>query len=483
MGLLRISCLIPQMLRTNKFTPEQVKTLQDKRLRRLLRHAVSKSEYFRDLYRDIDLETCSTSDLPIVTRKMMMENFDRYVTDQRLKRAEIGKWLSNKDNLDTLYLDRFIPFTTSGTTGENALVVYDQRAIDHVHAAVMARHARETEPTLAETAHQYFKALFVRKLKMATIFMTGGPYPASTTANHEPKAHNLFVNLLKLSLLDPIPKLVAELNAHQPQLLISYPSILETLAREQIAGRLKLKLDPKFATIASGSEPLSETTKRWVYKAWNMHIQDTYGSAECLIMARSCGQFENMHVMTDLCILEVVDRNYNPVPDGAVGQKVLITNLFNYTQPFIRYELSDVTGISTEHCSCGLPFPTLLPVEGRTDDIFYIDSPNGGYEEIHPYLFAPIVQLDEVQQYQLAQTGRNEISFRYVPAKRGTNIEQKVHDVLARCLDSAGLSGRIKLITEQVETIPRDPKSGKFRQIISLVGSPADLNESNLVKR
>lgn len=111
--------------------------------------------------------------------------------------------------------------------------------------------------------------------------------------------------------------------------------MLEILAREQLAGRHHLHIEQPFATIALASELLTDSVRKLVEKAWRMKIQDTYGSAECFLMARSCGRFERMHVMSDLCFLDVVDRQGRPVPDGQTENKVLVTNLCNYVQPFI----------------------------------------------------------------------------------------------------------------------------------------------------
>jgi len=411
-----------------------------------------------------------------------MEHFDDFVTDRSLKRVEVRRWLDDKSNLGKMYKDKFIPFHTSGTTGQNALVVYDRNALDHVHAAVVARHPYPNEPTGLEQLGIMLRNVFIRKARLASVMMTGGPYPAYTAALFAPKFHDVFIKSEIFSLLEPIDRIVERLNEFQPDSMFAYPSLLELLAREQLEGRLKISFGLPTSTLSTGSEPLSETTRKLARKAWNMEIQDTYGTAECFIMARSCGKFERMHVMTDLCIFEVVDRHYNPVPDGQTGEKVLLTNLFNYVQPFIRYEVSDVTGFSLDPCSCDMPFPTLLPVEGRTDDIFYVDRPGGGYEAVHPYLFlGPIVELDEVREYQLVQTGRNEVTFSYVPESAGEDIGEKVRHVLQGGIDNANLNGRVKLMIERIDSIPRDPKSGKYRQIVSRVGAPADLDERERV--
>lgn len=478
MGLPHVIGLIFSMINASRSTPEEIALVREKRFRRLLRTAVEKSPFYRDLYRGIDIEKCRLTDLPIVDKTTMMDHFDDFVTDPCLKKDQIIRWIENKDNIGRMYRGKYIPIRTSGTTGKFAIVVYDRWALDFVQAAMIARHAHSPDINAVKFLKMILNALFVKRFKINAVFMTGGPYPAYTIAAYLPKLYKLFVDEEIHSLLEPVPKLVEKLNRSSCNQLYSYPSMLETLAREQLAGRLKLKFDQPMATIVSASEPLTEAAEKLVEKAWGMKIQDTYGSSECFLMARSCGHFAGMHVMSDLCCLEIVDHQGKPVPDGQTGDKVLVTNLFNLTQPFIRYEISDVTGYATEPCRCGLPFPTLLPVEGRTDDIFYIDRPDGGYEAVHPYLFGgAIVDLTAIREYQLIQTGRNEFTFFYVPVDPREDVENKARSVLEACMRKAGFFDRVTLKTVCVENIPRDQRSGKMRRLVSIVGAPEDLND------
>jgi phenylacetate-CoA ligase len=69
---------------------------------------------------------------------------------------------------------------------------------------------------------------------------------------------------------------------------------------------------------------------------------DWYGITEGGVLACDCASHQGMHLFEDLFWVENVDRHGHPVPDGAVGHKLLITDLFNRTQPLIRYELSDM---------------------------------------------------------------------------------------------------------------------------------------------
>lgn len=473
-GLPHIIVLIFSMKHARYATPVEIGRIQEKRLRHLLRTAVAKSRFYRNLYRNINIETCRLSDLPHVDKQTMMDNFDEIVTDSSLKKEQIIRWIEDKNNVGQMYLGKYVPIRTSGTTGEMAVVVYDRWALDYVNAAVVSRDAYPKR-SLGESIRLMMGALLHKPFRIASILMTGGA--SCVIAACPPPLYKLFVRQDTHSLFESIPELVEKLNASPCNQLYSYPTILDKLAREQIAGRLKLKLEQPMPGVISLSEPLTENTKRLIKQAWGMNVQDHYGAAECIVMARSCHKFERMHVMSDLCCLEIVDNQGRPVPDGQTGNKALMTNLYNLVQPFIRYELSDVTGYSSQPCSCGQPFPTLLPVEGRTDDIFYIDSPGGGYEDIHPFQFlTPIVELIGVREYQLVQSKRNEFNFYYVPAGDGAEIDHTVRRGMEEGMRKIGLAGRIILNIIRVDSIARDPRSGKVRQLMSLAGAPGDLN-------
>src|SRR3954462_12396446 len=59
---------------------DALRRVQEKRFRSLLRHTIRHSSFYREKYRGIDIERCSLIDLPTVTKRELMENFDRVVT-------------------------------------------------------------------------------------------------------------------------------------------------------------------------------------------------------------------------------------------------------------------------------------------------------------------------------------------------------------------------------------------------------------------
>ena len=166
MGLPHVIGLIFSMLSASQTTPEEIARIREKRFRRLLRTAVSKSPFYRDLYRGIDIETCLLTDLPFVSKKTMMDNFDDFVTDRSLKKDAIMHWIEDKSHIGQMYLGKYVPIRTSGTTGEFAIVVYDRWALDFVQAAMIARHAHPRKITAPTALRMIFHALFVKSFKI-----------------------------------------------------------------------------------------------------------------------------------------------------------------------------------------------------------------------------------------------------------------------------------------------------------------------------
>jgi phenylacetate-coenzyme A ligase PaaK-like adenylate-forming protein len=462
--------------RNSALSEDRLFKIQEQRFRRLLTYTVKHSEFYKDLYSGIDVESCRLQDLPIVTKSTMMGNFDRFVTDSRLKFQEIKEWIADKKNYGKLYLDEFYTIPTSGSSGEFALVIYHYNAINLIQASLFARHPLEARPSFYNQLKILATQLLGSKVRIAVIVPLRGNIAA--IVNPAPPFHHLFANIKLLSLFDSEDLTIKALNEFQPDCLFSTSFFLGILAQEQLAGNLKIAFNRPMSFIAGGAEPLTEQIKKLTFKAWNRRVQDDYGAAECFFMASSCPKFGNLHVMNDLCILEVVDGNYNTVPPGQYGEKVLVTNLTNCIQPVIRYEIEDVAGYADRSCECGLPFPTLLSVQGRKSDFLYFQKPNKEYEKFHPYRFRiPLYYMHELFQYQIVQTARNELTFLYVSQKDAINIESRLLETLEEALRKAGLESRVVLKLRRVETIPRNERSGKF-QIVKSLGAPSEINST-----
>lgn len=457
-----------------KVNKSRILEIQQRRFRRLLRHTVKNSKFYQELYKGIDIDNCRLQDLPIVTKSAMMNNFNRFITDSRLKLREIQEWIADKNNFGKLYLGKFLPMPSSGSTGQYALVVYDRKAMDLIQASLLARHPLQTKHSLYEHTKILSAQLFCRKARI--VVMMSPRTNVTYFIRNVPAFHRRFAKLKFISTLDPIEQIVATLNEFQPDSLSAASFFLSILAQEQLVGKLNIEFNRPLSFLVGAVEPLTEHTRRQALKAWNMGIQNDYGAAECFFMATSCQKFDHLHAMNDLCILEAVDENYKAVPLGQYGEKILVTNLANFLQPIIRYEIEDIIGYADQPCKCGLPFPALLPIQGRKMDYLYFQKPQGGYERIYPYrLTNSMYHLHELKQYQIVQKVRNELTINYVPQNNAGSIDQQLRQTLEDDLRKAGLESRVTLKLKRVETISRDHRSGKYVVVKSL-GAPSDLN-------
>ena len=150
----------------------------------------------------------------------------------------------------------------------------------------------------------------------------------------------------------------------------------------------------------------------------------------------------------DMCLAELVDDDNNPVPPGMTSAKVLLTNLHNFSQPLIRYELTD--RFTRPHATPADGWPW-AGIEGRADDIFRY-----GGVVVHPHVIRSALAGDgAVHEYQVRQTkGGADVN-----CVTGGRLDTAV--LAARLVDSLRQAG---LTQPQVEYSPsprRSPESPK----------------------
>jgi phenylacetate-coenzyme A ligase PaaK-like adenylate-forming protein len=280
-----------------------------------------------------------------------------------------------------------------------------------------------------------------------------------------------FIRLLRLSVFDPVAEIVGSLNQFRPHFLIGYTSSLEVLAREEQAGRLRLRAGG-LRLITNVSEPLPPASRALIEQAFGVFVADQYAMAECMALSSGCPQYPGSHLNADLACLEVVDDDNRPVPDGLPGSKVLVTNLYNRIQPLIRYEVGDAVTVSPSRCLCGSNLPLIQSITGRTKERLWVQV-NGGYRELPYYLFlAGLHHCLELAEHQVLQTGPNRFVVRVAPQPGKTISAERVRQLVEDCVRLEGMAGLFALEVQVVDEILPDPNSEKMQRVVNLVGPP-----------
>lgn len=371
------------------------------RLQALVKYAKENSPYYAALYKDVP-EDFALAQLPPTNKREMMAHFEDFVTDRGVRMDDVRAFLADTNNIGELFRGEYMVYTTSGSAGEPSVVLCDKNAYSVMSAVNAVR-------TIARP--QDMKALMKTGFKTAGVFASGGFYLSNCSVARQLKMMPWKKGkLCAMSILDPMEEIVAKLNRFRPAMLGGYPTGLELLADEAEAGRLHIA--PKL--IMTGGEFLSDAMRERLSRVFGCHTQTSYACTEGGTIACECGK-QHFHINEDWVIVEPVNAQGDPVPDGVLSDKLYLTNLYNYGQPMIRFEITDRVILHHEPCGCGNPF-AWLEIEGRTDEILTFDTPKGE-KRIQPLaLYAILKEIHQIRRFQLVMGKGNKLSLRMVCA-------------------------------------------------------------------
>ncbi|MFO0815590.1 MAG: hypothetical protein U0796_20430 [Gemmatales bacterium] len=451
-----------------KLSPERILAIQDQRLRELLRYANQHSEYYREKFKGLNLETCRLQDLPVLTKNDMMNNFENFVTDKRLKRQPIIDFMSDFNNIGKYYLDEFVVSHTSGSQGQAAIVAQHKDGPFHLFAMQVARgHA------MPKTWGTVFKKLFKKRSRWAMILFKPCFIPSGAAFGYMPKASRKLADMLRLNLSDPFEVNLKKLDEFQPNYITAYVHVLEQLARAAKNGQTTIAKNGNLELVVAISEPLPPETQKYIETHLGVPVANHYAMGECPQLSLGCPQGHGAHINNDMAILENVDVNYNPVPEGTPGAKVLLTNLLNHVQPIIRYEIDDVITVSSQPCPCGNKLPRVTSIAGRSNDQFWVVNAKGETLEMSNFVFKDaFLLLFDIAEFQVIQTGKNQFTLLAEVIPGSTMTTERIQHAVDEVLLQEGVNVKLDCNIQIVPKIPHDAKSGKLRRFINKAGAP-----------
>ena len=441
-----------------KADAEQREAIRARRLRELAAYARQHSPYYRELYRDVS-EDFALSDLPPTDKRTLMARWDDWVCDRELKLADVERFMADKNNVGAKMNGKYLVFTTSGSTGNPLVAVCDPTA-NSVMGGVSAVRSFARKEDLA--------AFIRRGGKSIGVFADDGFYLGNSSIRSRLRTMPWKRKQLAVSsALYPIPVIVEQLNRFQPAMVGGYPSNLELLMDEAKAGRLNISP----VLIMTGGEYLSDSLRQKLSETFRCYVQTSYSCTEGGTVACECTQ-KRFHINDDWLLVEPVDAAGNPVPDGVRSDKLLLTNLYNYTQPFIRYEVTDRVILHHEPCPCGNPSPW-LELEGRTDDVTAFTE-DGKTIRIAPLsLYAVLKEVHALRRFQVLVYPGNRVELRLEEQEGADRTEafEKARAAMEAYLAAQGVS---HVTVSPSEDLPRQhPKSGKFKHIVNMENGAA----------
>lgn len=416
---------------------------QERQLRSLLSTTIEHSSWYERSIGEFVNRQRPLSEFPVMTKEILMSNFDEIVLDKRVTLAGVEEHLSGA-NWGERYLGKYYVFPTGGTSGLRAIIIYDEQAwCNQVSSLIRFLQHADLQPDGRVIAIGANSALHI----------SGRAY--AELRKWRPGAPDLDVTM-------PMSAITDALNDYQPNTIITYPSFIRALAVEQQSGRLKIS-PTMFGAVA---ESLSDDIRSLAREVWNVEILNRYNATEIGCAASECARSNGLHLPEDLVIFESVDDDNQPVPDSTPGRKLLITTLANSVQPLIRYELTDLLAVTEKTCSCGLPFARIVSISGRREELLSLPGVDGRIREVPAiYLAAPLVKVPFLKQFQIVLR-QEELEARLVVAdpRMAAEAQRRAHMEISDVLNNRGVN--ILLRVSVVDKIPRQGTAAKIKLVV-----------------
>jgi phenylacetate-CoA ligase len=435
---------LPAHFRRMGMAPDQLRDWQRDRLRRLLAAAMRRSAFHARRLRGVDAARFELADLPtlpVMTKTQLMDHFDELISDRLLTRQAAERALAATGAEPRPLPGGYLCMATGGSSGQRGIFAYDPPGVAECVSLIFR--TRLAALGLVTTAGPV-------QVPEVTFAMVGAASAVHGTVFVPSMLAGSPVRFVSVPVTLPVAEIVGRLNQAQAQGLFGYPSMLARLAAEHQAGRLTIT--PRLVNCTA--ETLQPEFRAAISKAFGAPVFNTFASTEGLF-GSSGPDDPAITLATDSCLVEIVDADNRPVPPGTASAKVLVTNLFNYLQPLIRYELNDSFTRQPDAAAHG---HLRVTVQGRADEILRY-----GRAEIHPLVLrSALLAQDDVLDYQVRQTARG-VAVQ-VLLERETSLaplREQLHTALAR----AGLADP-EVTVDAVAALPRNPQTGKLRRVI-----------------
>jgi putative adenylate-forming enzyme len=419
-----------------KFSKEKIEKLQYKSLKDMIGFAKRYSPFYSESFRNIPFENLQDiKKFPIINKEIMMENFSTLNTCG-IDRDDVLSYAIKKEmEKDYLgyYQDRYVIGLSSGTSGNKGIYITPKKMTKRLPAVFLAR-----------------SGLSIMDLPMRILFCLR----VFSQGFNDINAPMIQLNYLS-TMTDP--KLIIEImNEKKINILMAPPSLIRFLVP------LYKDLNVKLKKIVTYAEVLTVEDKKLFRDTFCTKVIEIYQASEGQI-ASACKNGK-LHINEDLVFVELYDESHQEInKPHEVGHHMIVTNLINFAQPLIRYEMNDMI-VLDEPCSCGSHFRTIKKIIGRRDDLLYFYNSNREKKYVFPDLFARwiITESDLIREFQVHQTKIGEIEI-LIDAPENFPT-QSLETRIQKELEQLNLKAQMMIQIGSIE-LPKD--KNKFKRFIT----------------
>lgn len=407
----------PETYKNQYLRPENLRKLQEKRLRFVVDFAYRNTPLYKEKFNDAhitphDIETLDdVTKIPLITKGEIKRVFPQGIITPGF--SEYNCQVE----------------TTSGSSGSVLKVLYDPETAAYNTAIAFRDHfAQGVRPW------HTFCIMCRDPVEFQSVSKRTFLYRAVGIPEGRPEEEQVDI-----------------LRGYDPDVLGGHPALFAAMAKI-IEKKGITDICPKL--ILLGGEMAYPHTRQYIEKVFGGRTLNKYGAYEINSIAWECS-CRSMHIDADHVLLEVLKEG-EPVSPGERGE-IVVTSLTNKAMPFIRYRLEDVGVLSDELCACRRTLPLLGDLEGKCDD--FIVLPSGELvpsTRVVPFFFI----VPQIGEFKLIQDKKAHIVAKIVPEDGFTEDMEKT--LLQNLKEVLGDSVDIEV--EKVDHLEQTG-SGKYKRV------------------
>ncbi len=368
-----------------KLSAEKLRSLQNGKLRKLLRFAWEHSSYYRAVFEragitEEQLDTLPLSCFPTIDKQALLEHFDELVTVPDLKQENLREFDAREAADRKPYQGKYHVVHSSGSTGKPRYFVYDEDAWSQMLLGII-------RAALWDMSMPQILKLLMKRPRIVYIAATDGRYGGAMAVGDG--IDGVGAEQMYLDIKTPVAEWIRQIREFQPNIVIGYPSAIKILA--QLMEKGDVAIDAR--RVVSCGEPLGEALRKYLEKVFQTPIVNIYGASESLALGVEIDQEKGMFLFDDLNLIEV--------ENGVM----YLTCLYNYAQPLIRYRLSDHLTLQAAR-EGELPFTRAVGLLGRNEDVLWFEDGKGEREFLHPLAIEGFC-IEGLKDYQFRQTTKD----------------------------------------------------------------------------
>ena len=379
--------------------------LQCKKLRDLVEHCYMNVPYYRRVFDELgitpkDIQSRDDlSKLPILTKQIIKENFNDLVSLDESDRQTLNG-------------------STGGSTGTPMRFKEDVNSWNRLRALTF-RGWRWAGFHLGEKLFTLAGNSLVKQNTQSIKWLEKNLYDRIVIRNEKHNCTDITPSALQ--------EYYQAMMKYGPTAIRGYASSIYFFAK--YIEQNKLPVCPLKAVFTTG-EKLHPKYRYKIQQVFHAPVFDGYGASDGGISAQECYMHEGLHIGEEQCIIEIVNKDGNVVPDGEIGH-VISTDLNNYVFPFIRYKIGDLAYIKKTLCSCGRKHRLLGEVIGREGRAIYkkqgrpfssIVLDNMMFKDLDIHTEECQRLYERMEQFQIRQDKKGDLVILIKPA----NPEEKI---------------------------------------------------------